>query len=103
MTEISPGAMLTTALLLGAFVASGGAYGIAFTVGKSLHHARWLRYAPYAYAVQCAVTAAVLLLTPLDWWWKALIAASVLAYFFVPPLTFRYLIHLHDSAEKGAS
>ncbi|HKU66963.1 MAG TPA: hypothetical protein VJP85_04210 [Candidatus Baltobacteraceae bacterium] len=103
MTELAPAAMIATALLLGAFVTAGGAYGIAFTLGKSLNDARWLRFAPYAYAFQCALAAAVLLFTPLDWWWKTLVAASALAYYFVPPLTWRYFLHLHDSPEKGAS
>lgn len=99
---MSAPALILTSLLLGAFVAEGGAYAVLFTLGKILRDERLARAAPYAYAGQVLLTGAVLVFTPLDWWWKMLIAASCALYYFVPPGVWRYLIHLHGSAEEEA-
>lgn len=94
---VSPLELIVTSLLLGGFVAAGGAYGILLSIGNAVREARWQRYALGAYAVQCAFAVAVIATTPLDWWWKLLIAASVAVYYFVPPMTWRYLIHIHHA------
>lgn len=99
---MSPVELIVSSLLLGGFVAAGGAYGILLSLGHALRDARWLRLAPAAYAVQCMFAVAVVVFTPLDWWWKLLIAASGAAYYFVPPMTWRYLISLHDLPEESS-
>lgn len=98
---MSPRELIVSSLLLGAFVAAGGAYGLLLSIGYALHRRRWHPYALAAYAVQCAVALTILAATPLDWWWKLLIAASCAAYYFVPPLTWRYLVHLHGPEEPS--
>lgn len=95
--------LIRTSLLLGGFVAAGGAYGLLLSIGNAVHAGRWRRFAQASYAVQCAFALALVLVTPLDWWWKLLIAACDAAYYFIPPLTWRYLIHLHQSFEEPSS
>lgn len=102
MTDVDPRELIVTSLLLGGFVAAGGAYGILRSLGYAFRKARWQRFAIAAYLFQCAFALAILLTTPLDWWWKLLIAVSVAAYYFVPPLTWRYLIHIHHLPEESA-
>ncbi|HET9097228.1 MAG TPA: hypothetical protein VFN37_11230 [Candidatus Baltobacteraceae bacterium] len=94
--------LIVSSLLLGGFVAAGGAYGILLSLGHALRDARWRRLALAAYAVQCIFAVAVVVFTPLDWWWKLLIGASDAAYYFVPPMTWRYLISLHDLPEESS-
>lgn len=99
---MSPSELILTSLLLGGFVTAGGAYGILLSIGKAFRDARWQRPALAAYASQSALAVAVAIATPLDWWWKLLIAASDVAYYFIPPLTWRYLITLHHQAEESS-
>lgn len=100
---MSPAELILTSLLLGGFVAAGGAYGLLLSIGNAVRGARLRRFAQAAYAAQCAFALAVVLVTPLDWWWKLLIAVCDVAYYFIPPLTWRYLIHLHHSSEELSS
>ncbi len=86
-----PNELIVTALLLGTFVAAGGAYGILLSFGYAMHNRPFVLAARGAYVLQCVVALGILFATPLDWWWKLLIAASGAAYYFVPPLTWRYL------------
>lgn len=101
--NVTPSDLIRTSLLLGAFVAAGGAYGILLSIGNAFHDGRWRRFALGAYAAQSAVAIAVAVVTPLDWWWKLLVLASDVAYYFVPPVTWRYLITLHQHAEESSS
>lgn len=94
--------LIVSSLLLGGFVAAGGAYGILLSLGHALRDARWKRLAQAAYVMQCIFTVAIVAFTPLDWWWKLLIAASDVAYYFVPPMTWRYLISLHHLPEESS-
>lgn len=98
---MDPRELIVTSLLLGGFVAAGGAYGILLSVGYAVGEARWQRLALAGYAAQCAFALAILLTTPLDWWWKLLVAVSVAVYYFVPPMTWRYLIHIHHLPEES--
>lgn len=99
---MTPLELIVSSLLLGGFVAAGGAYGMLFSLRHALHDARLQRFALAAYAVQCLFAAAVMFVTPLDWWWKLLIVVSVAAYYFIPPLTWRYLIQLHHLPEENS-
>jgi hypothetical protein len=92
---MTPRAMVATALLLGAFVAAAGAYGTLYCLFR-LWRRPALKVASYVcYGILCAVTAAILVLTPLHFGWKILIAASCAAYLAIPPVTWRYLQRLH--------
>jgi hypothetical protein len=91
--------MLGTSLLLGLFVLLGGCYGVLYCLGR-LRASRGLkRAAVIAYLLQGATTG-LLALTPLDFWWKALLLVSFVAYFPIPPLTWRFLESLHAPEEQ---
>ena len=91
--------MLGTSLLLGLFVLLAGCYGVLYCLGR-LRGNRWLgRAASVAYLLQGVITG-LLALTPLDFWWKALLLASFVAYLPIPPLTLRFLENLHGPEEQ---
>lgn len=88
-------AMIETALLLGAFVLLAGMYGLFYTLAM-LYRGPYLKPASLAcYTAHFGVMIVIVSATPLGPWWKALIVASCLAYFAVPPVTWRYLVRLH--------
>lgn len=96
---MSAAQMLATASLLGLFVLFAFGYGLLYGLGR-LHRRRALIGAGFtSYGLQCLVTAAVLLFTPLLGWWKALVALSCALYFAIPPVTWRSLAALHRLEE----
>ena len=97
---MNPGQLIFTSLLLGAFVMLAGCYGFLYTIGL-LRGDRMLVQAGWAsYGLQCVVTAAIVLATPLALWWKLLIVLSAAAYFFIPPVTWEYLRKIHEAGEQ---
>lgn len=92
---MSAGAFLATSLLLGAFVLSAGVYGLLYGAARLRQSVGLRRAAGLAGGVLCLVAAAVVVATPLDVAWKALIVASTLAYCAIPPVTWRYLQRTH--------
>jgi uncharacterized membrane protein HdeD (DUF308 family) len=91
--------MLGTSLLLGLFVLLAGCYGVLYCFGRMRRNRRLWRAAVTAYLLQ-GITTGLLALTPLDVWWKALLLASFIAYFPIPPLTWRFLEILHQPEEQ---
>ena len=90
-----PQAILVTAILLGAFVATAGAYGVLFCMASIWAEPR-LKPAVYAaYAAMCATAGGIIAFTPLHIGWKLLVAASCAAYVVIPPITLRHLARLH--------
>ena len=92
---MSPQSLLTTALLLGAYVLCGGAFGTCYAAGRVQGWGACARLAPAFFALQVGVMLALLILTPLGAGWKVLIAISTAVYVVVPSLTLRYLQGLH--------
>jgi hypothetical protein len=92
---MTPGSMVATALLLGAFVATAGAYGLLYCLSRLYQGAGFRKATRLSYAILCTVAAAIVLLTPLHVWWKVLVAASCAIYLAIPPVTWRYLNRLH--------
>ncbi|HWH48404.1 MAG TPA: hypothetical protein VN664_11425 [Burkholderiales bacterium] len=91
--------MLGTSLLLALFVLLAGCYGVLYCLGR-LRASRGIgRAALTAYALQ-GVTAGLLTFSPLEFWWKALLLASFVAYLPIPPLTWRLLESLHEPGEQ---
>lgn len=92
---MTPEALLTTAILMGLFVAAGGVWGVLYVLARARgqRHLLWLGLASYALALGLALTIATL--TPLDLKWKVLIVVSALAYAVIPPMTLGYLQQLH--------
>ncbi len=93
---MTPHAILTTAVLLGAFVAAAGAYGVLLCM-SSIWAEACLKPAIYAaYAAMCAAAGSVVAFTPLHVGWKFLVAASCAAYVVIPVVTLRHLARLHE-------
>jgi hypothetical protein len=92
---MSAGAFLATSLLLGAFVLCAGVYGLLYGAARLKQSVGLLRAAFLACGVLCLIAAAVVVASPLEAAWKALIAASTLVYCFIPPVTWRYLERTH--------
>jgi uncharacterized membrane protein HdeD (DUF308 family) len=92
---MSASAFLATSLLLGAFVLCAGVYGLLYAAAR-LRQSAGLRYAAsLACGVLCVIAAAVVVITPLEPAWKALITASTCVYCVIPPVTWRYLQRTH--------
>jgi hypothetical protein len=93
---MSPVELLETSLLLGAFVLFAGGYGLFYTLAR-VKRASALDKAAYGcFALLVAVTLGIVALTPLALGWKLLVVASCVAYFKIPPLTWRYLEAAHQ-------
>jgi uncharacterized membrane protein HdeD (DUF308 family) len=92
---MSAGAFLATSLLLGAFVLCAGIYGLLYGAARLRQSVGLLRAAVLACGVLCLIAAAVVVATPLEAAWKALIVASALVYCAIPPVTWRYLQRTH--------
>ncbi|MGD0076410.1 MAG: hypothetical protein ABSD31_19065 [Candidatus Binataceae bacterium] len=98
---MTPRTMVATALLLGAFVAAAGMYGLFYCLSR-LRNRRGLRIGSYlSYAALSVIAAMVVALTPLHAGWKVLVAASCIAYLVIPPVTWRYLTRLHREERKS--
>ena len=93
---MSPQDLIRTSLLLGAFVLLAGSYGLLYSVGLLLDRPALLLASHVSFALQCLVTSAIILLTPLTPWWKLLIVVSCAIYFRIPPVTWRYLHQIHE-------
>ncbi len=92
---MTPHAMAETAILLGAFVAAAGSYGLLYCLFR-LWNRPALRIGSYlSCAALYAVAAILVMYSPLYFGWKVLIAASCAAYTAIPPVTWRYLTRLH--------
>lgn len=92
---MTPIEVITTAIGLALFVLAGGCYGGLYAAAM-LRSSRQLMKAAYAcYAAQLVLTALVWTLSPLATGWKVLILVSVIAYAWVPAVTWRYMQILH--------
>ena len=96
---MSAAQMLVTSLLLGVFVLLAGCYGVLYCLGRLRASGGLARAAAIAYLLQ-GITTGMLALTALDFWWKALLLASFIAYLPIPPLTWRFLENLHEPEEQ---
>ncbi len=95
-----PGAFLFTAALLGIFVLWAGCYGVCYCAAQLSGKRRFLVASLVTYGLQCITALAVILLTPLATQWKVLIVASAVAYLWIPPVVWRYLVALHQPGEE---
>ena len=94
MTKLS---LLETALLLGLYVVLAGSYGLVYAIAR-LWDALILRCASMIlYGLHGLAALAVLAWTPLEIGWKGLIVASSVAFFAIPPITWRYLQRTHET------
>lgn len=97
---MTPVALLYTAALLGLLALAGGGYGGLYTVSR-LQLKAGLKYAAFvSYGVALLLAALVAWSTPLTLGWKLLVVVSALVYAAVPPLTWRFLVKMHEPGEQ---
>jgi|SRR5579871_1137982 len=94
--------LIETALLLGLYVLLAGGYGLAYTLAKLWNNPHIRTVAYTVYGLHCTVAIGVVLWAPLGPGWKALLIASSLAMFAIPPLTWRYLERTHGTGRASA-
>jgi Kef-type K+ transport system membrane component KefB len=92
---MTPQAMVTTALLLGAMVAAAGSYGLLYCLARLWDSPALRIGSVISYAMLCAIAIALVAFTPLHAGWKVLVAASAAAYLMIPPVTWRHLKRIH--------
>jgi hypothetical protein len=89
--------LLETALLLGVYVALAGSYGLVYALARLGEVAVLRHMAVIIYALHGLVAVAIVAWTPLEIGWKGLIVASSVAFFAIPPITWRYLQRTHQT------
>lgn len=97
---MSPVELIVTAVLLGLFVAAGGAYGILYAAAQVRDSAQLVRAAQACYVLQLLITLALCVGSPLALMWKLFIAASAAGYGFIPPLMWRLLEAMHRAGKE---
>ena len=94
MTKLS---LLETALLLGLYVVLAGSYGLVYAIARLWDVLILRRVSMILYGLHGLAALAVLAWTPLEIGWKGLIVASSVAFFAIPPITWRYLQRTHET------
>jgi hypothetical protein len=92
---MTPATMVATAILLGAFVATAGVYGLLYCLSHSHGRSAAKMGRLLSCGALCAIAAAIVLFTPLHPAWKLLIAGSCAGYLTIPPIAWRHLDRLH--------
>ena len=92
---MSGAALLATSVALGLFVLAGGAYGVLYGVGRVRSSPALKRASCVCYAAQLLVAIVVCLVSPLAMTWKLFLVGSAVAYGFIPPAAWRFLVILH--------
>lgn len=99
---MTPTALIHTAVLLGLFVLAGGGYGGLYSAGKLWSRPSLVWASAACYLLAAMLAAAIVLITPLGPAWKIFIGLSAVAYAAIPPMTWHYLVRLHDRSESAA-
>jgi hypothetical protein len=98
---MSPEDLIRTSLLLGAFVLLAGLYGLLYSAGLLFNNQGLFVAGQVSFGLQCLVTLAIILMTPLAPWWKLLVVVSSAIYCCIPPVTWRYLQRIHEREGEG--
>lgn len=96
---MTPAALIGTAVLLGLFALSAGAYAGLYGIGRLRGRAALVHAGRACWALAFALAVAIAIATPLDAGWKLLILASAIVYAVIPPAVWRYLERTH--VEEG--
>jgi hypothetical protein len=94
---MAPVNLLETALLLGLYVALAGSYGLVYAIARLKGMSILRDLSAMIYALHGIAAIAIVLWTPLEIGWKGLIVASSIAFFAIPPITWRFLQHTHET------
>ncbi|MBU6420562.1 MAG: hypothetical protein KGL98_06725 [Gammaproteobacteria bacterium] len=97
---MTPAALLYSAGLMGCLALAGGGYGGLYTWSRMRLNAG-LRYTAFVcYGLVLLFAVLIAASTPLAPVWKTLVVASALIYALVPPLTWRFLVKMHEPGEQ---
>lgn len=94
---MTPVGLLETALSLGIYVLLAGSYALVYTLAQLRNRQSLKTAALVLFVLHVLVAAAIILWSTLGVGWKALLIASSVAIFAIPPFTWRYLEHTHDA------
>jgi hypothetical protein len=94
--------MILTALMLGAMVTAAGAYGLFYCAARFYRRAVFRALSLASYVILIGLAIAIALATPLHFGWKVLVVASAAAYLVIPPVTWHYLVRLHQGEIDAA-
>lgn len=97
---MSAEAVLYTAALCGLLTLAAFAYGGFYAASKLWARFHMVYGAGACYFIVAGLAALIFLSTPLALGWKILIVASALVYAAVPPLTWRFLVKMHEPEEQ---
>ncbi len=97
---MTPDKLITTALMLGAYVILAGAYGLLYSLAIVFERPPLRSFGYFFYLLHFLLMLTIIYATPLGGWWKVLIAASSVAYLAIPSVTWRYLARIHRDEEK---
>jgi hypothetical protein len=92
---MTPTGLLSTALLLGLYVLLAGGYGLVYTLARLERWRNLKSVAGVFFVLHCAIAVLIVVSSALAPGWKLLLVASSVAIFVIPPLTWRYLEHIH--------
>jgi hypothetical protein len=88
-------AILETGLMLGFYALLAGAWGVLYTLAHLRKGPIFGHSAAVAYGLHTLTALVIILETPLGAGWKCLIVGSSLTLLAIPPMTWRFLQHLH--------
>jgi hypothetical protein len=89
--------LMETALLLGLYVALAGSYGLSYAIARLRGAARFPLVPLMIYALHIATAILIVAWSPLQAGWKGLLVASSAAFLAIPPITWRFLEHTHQT------
>jgi hypothetical protein len=93
--------ILQTALLLGAYVALAGSYGLVYAMARLQEASLLYRISFILYGLHGLTAIVVVAWTPLQVGWKGLIVVSSAAFLAIPPVTWRFLQRTHETQVQG--
>ncbi len=99
---MTPVGLLESALLLGFYVLLAGGYALVYTLARLGNKQSLASVAVLLFALHGLVAVAIIFWTTLGPGWKALLIASSVAIFFIPPFTWRYLEHTHGTRRASS-
>jgi hypothetical protein len=94
-------AILETGLILGLYVLLAGTWGGLYALAHLLKTQMVGHSARAAYGLHALTALIIVLGTPLGAAWKCLIAGSSFVILVIPPITWRFLQHVHGYRRTG--
>ena len=87
------------AILSGAIIFFGAAYGIFYALSRLNHKAQFMRYAYAFYGGLAVATLSLIEVLNLTGWWLTLVATLLVGYFIAPRFIWRLSEDVHSLAD----